>query len=245
MMHLMSNRILSFWVLILVNTALLVQSSQAQTMYRCGSNYQDKPCANGQQGVVVGTAKTSSQSTTTPAPSVDPSCKRRGDDAKKIIWMREAGAQKNDLLAKSTSTEQSQLIADIYAVRGNANDIRANIEKSCMEEKDIGKRFGIAADGDNAQILRQVQQVLQAAEKSAAQSATNKSATASKEMVSEKTQEQMDVPASKKRLPCPNLKNQLEIVKANLRAGADTQTMQNLNQQKRDLEKEVTLACVQ
>jgi hypothetical protein len=245
MMHLMSNRILFFWVLILVNTALLVQSSQAQTMYRCGSNYQDKPCANGQQGVVVGTAKTSSQSTTTPAPSVDPSCKRRGEDAKKIIWMREAGAQKNDLLAKSTSTEQSQLIADIYAVRGNANDIRANIEKSCMEEKDLGKRFGIAADGDNAQILRQVQQVLQAAEKSAAQSATNKSATISKDMALEKTPEQVEVPVSKKRLPCPNLKNQLEIVKANLRAGADTQTMQNLNQQKRELEKEVTLACAQ
>ena len=245
MMHLMSNRNLFFWVLILVNTALLVQSSQAQTMYRCGSNYQDKPCANGQQGVVVGTAKNASQSTPTAAPTIDASCKRRGEDAKKIIWMREAGAQKNDLLAKSTSTEQSQLIADIYAVRGNANDIRANIEKSCMEEKDIGKRFGIAADGDNAQILRQVQQVLQAAEKSAAQSATNKSATTSKDMALEKTPEQVEVPVSKKRLPCPNLKNQLEIVKANLRAGADTQTMQNLNQQKRDLEKEVTLACAQ
>jgi hypothetical protein len=241
----MSKRILFFVVLILVNTALLVQSSQAQTMYRCGSSYQDKPCANGQQGVVIGTAKTSSQSSTTTAPSVDPACKRRGDDAKKIIWMREAGAQKNDLLAKSTSEEQSQLIADIYAVRGNSNDIRANIEKSCMEEKDVAKRLGITANADNAQVLRQVQQALQAAEKSAAQSATNKSTTASKEMVSEKTQEQMDVPASKKRLPCPNLKNQLEIVKANLRAGADTQTMQNLNQQKRDLEKEVTLACAQ
>ncbi|WP_395004982.1 hypothetical protein [Undibacterium sp.] len=241
----MFKRISLISILVLVNTPLLSLTLQAQTMYRCGSSYQDKPCANGQQGVVIGTAKTSSQSSTTAAPSVDPACKRRGDDAKKIIWMREAGAQKNDLLAKSTSAEQSQLIADIYAVRGNSNDIRANIEKSCMEEKDVGKRLGIVADGDNAQVLRQVQQALQAAEKSAAQSATNKSATASKDMVLEKTQEQMDVPASKKRLPCPNLKNQLEIVKSNLRAGADTQTMQNLNQQKRDLEKEVTLACAQ
>ena len=51
--------------------------------------------------------------------------------------------------------------------------------------------------------------------------------------------------AAKKRLPCPNLKNQLEIVKANLRAGADAQTMQSLQQQKRDLEKEVTQICAQ
>ena len=241
----MSKRTLLLSILILLNTPLLSVSSHAQTMYRCGSNYQDKPCAKGQQGGVIGTAKTASQSTMTGTPSVDPACKRRGDDAKKIIWMREAGAQKNDLLAKSTSAEQSQLIADIYAVRGNSNDIRANIEQSCMEEKDVGKRFGIAADGDNAQILRQVQQVLQAAEKSAAQSATNKSATTSKDMALEKKQEQTDMSVGKKSLACPNVKNQLEIVKSNLRAGADTQTMQNLNQQKRELEKEVTLACAQ
>ncbi len=241
----MFKRYLFSSMFIMANMLLLHSVSQAQTMYRCGTSYQDKPCANGQQGVAIGTIKNASQTASGSMPAIDAACKRRGDEAKKIIWMREAGAQKDDLLAKSNSAAQSQLIADIYAVRGNASDIRANIEKNCMDEKDVGRRLGIVADADNVQALRLAQQVLQAAEKSAVQAAANKSATANKEMALEKNSEPAEVVAAKKRLPCPNLKNQLEIVKANLRAGADAQTMQSLQQQKRDLEKEVTQICAQ
>ena len=34
-----------------------VPSALAQTMYRCGNTYQDKPCADGQAGRVVGSTK--------------------------------------------------------------------------------------------------------------------------------------------------------------------------------------------
>jgi hypothetical protein len=241
----MFKRLLFSSMFVLANMLLLLSVSQAQTMYRCGSSYQDKPCANGQQGVVIGNVKSTTQTASESKPVIDAACKRRGEEAKKIIWMREAGAQKDDLLAKSNSAGQSQLIADVYAVRGNAGDIRANIEKNCMDEKDVGRRLGIAADADNVQTLRLAQQILQAAEKSAAQAAANKTATSSKEIVLEKDSELPEVVAAKKRLPCPNLKNQLEIVKANLRAGADAQSMQSLQQQKRDLEKEVAQVCTQ
>lgn len=217
---------------------VLSSSSQAQTMYRCGSSYQDKPCANGQQGVVIGSAKAASKNANEANGSsevLDPACKRRGEEAKKIIWMREAGAQKNDLLAKSSSDEQSQLIADIYAVRGNSNDIRANIEKNCMQESELqrglGKRLNGNVDADTLQALRKVQQALQDSDKAVVKNSN-----------ADKVVNDIEI-APKKRLPCPNLKMQLEIVNANLRAGADVATMQSLQQQKRDLEKDVALSC--
>jgi hypothetical protein len=37
----------------------------------------------------------------------------------------------------------------------------------------------------------------------------------------------------------------MEIIKANLRTGADAQTMQMLNQQKRELDKEIAATCAQ
>lgn len=234
----MLNRrlMLSIFVTMMLSSSAII--AQPQTMYRCGSSYQDKPCANGQPGVAIGSVKASTKNSSdqsNAADVLDPACKRRGEEAKKIIWMREAGAQKSDLLAKSISDEQSQLIADIYAVRGNSNDIRASIEKNCMQERELlrglNKRTNPAADAETMQVLRKVQQVLQENEKAASKN------TSAEKIVMESE----SIP--KKRLPCPNLKTQLEIVNANLRAGADAATMQVMQQQKKELEKDIVLTC--
>ncbi len=223
-----------------VNLLLLcaIANSSAQTMYRCGTSYQDKPCANGQQGVVIGTQKSRSPEETERLSKIDPACKAKGEEAKKILWMREGGAQKSALLAQATSDEQSQLINDIYAVRGNSNEIRTNIEKSCMEQKDMSKRLGSATDMKTLQALLASQQSQQKNEKHHAGQVENNI------QARERNEEQVTTDLSqKKRMTCPNVKTQLEIVMANLRAGADTQTRQVLNQQKQELEKEVTQAC--
>lgn len=223
---------------------LVAVDVQAQTMYRCGSSYQDKPCT-GQAGVVIGSVKKVDVAEVNSAVRVDSVCKRRSEEAKKIIWMRDAGAQQSDLLAKSSNVENRRLISDVYAMRGNINDIRASIEKNCMEEKDRHKQLALAdATEMDMQTLRQLQQ--KQAQRVAQISPTNdKVVKDAKEVNSEQTSLDEMVVAAKKRLPCPNLKNQLEIVKANLRSGADAQTMQMLNQQKRELDKEIAATCAQ
>ncbi|MFZ6819953.1 hypothetical protein [Undibacterium sp. Ji22W] len=245
----MPARFLIASMMIGIILSLLTVRAQSQTMYRCGSSYQDKPCANGQQGVVIGNNQARTQNSTDVTEVVDPVCKRRGDEAKKIIWMREGGAQKNDLLAKSSSDEQSQLISDIYAVRGNSNDIRTNIEKNCMQERalrsDLSKRLGVVPDAEMLQALRKAQQAMQTTDKSADKS-NGKVTQQDKSTVTsaaENAASDADNVGTKKRLPCPNLKTQLEIVSANLRAGADVATMQSLQQQKRSLEKDIAQAC--
>lgn len=235
---------LSLRYLLAIACVLVAVDTHAQTMYRCGSSYQDKPCT-GQAGAVIGSAKKVDANELNSAVRVDPACKRRSEEAKKIIWMRDAGAQQSDLLAKSSDVENRRLIADVYAMRGNINDIRASIEKNCMEEKDRNKQLALAdATEMDMQTLRQLQQ--KQAQKVAQISQINdKVVRDGKEVNSEQISPDAMLVAAKKRLPCPNLKNQLEIVKANLRSGADAQTMQMLNQQKRELDKEIAATCAQ
>ncbi|MBR7746556.1 hypothetical protein [Undibacterium baiyunense] len=235
------NLFLPLRYLFAIACVLVAVDTHAQTMYRCGSSYQDKPCT-GQAGVVIGSAKKVDINELNSAVRVDPACKRRSEEAKKIIWMREAGAQQSDLLAKSSDAENRRLIADVYAVRGNINDIRASIEKNCMEEKDRNRQFALAeATEADMQALRQLQQ--KQAQRAAQTSQANDKVV--KEVNSEQISPDASVMAAKKRLPCPNLKNQMEIIKANLRTGADAQTMQMLNQQKRELDKEIAATCAQ
>lgn len=110
----------------------MTTGAQAQTLYRCGNSYQDKPCDKGQKEQILGKLATTDN---TNKPVVDASCRLRGEDAKKIIWMREAGATQERVLSEAGSDERKKLINEIYAQRGNAADVRAAVEKECMDEK--------------------------------------------------------------------------------------------------------------
>ncbi|MBX9869111.1 MAG: hypothetical protein K2X63_04880, partial [Burkholderiaceae bacterium] len=206
-----------------------VPAVQAQTMFKCGGNYQDRPCATGQPGKVIGNQKTSANKNEGETKiASDASCKRRGEVAKRIIWAREGGAQKDELLAKASNGEESKLIADIYAVRGNSNDIRADIERDCMTEKTVYRQPNLT-DPALIKAAKDMQEKIASGDQS-----TQKT----KELI---TDQELGMPA-KKRLSCPNLKLQLEIVTTTLKAGANPQASQQLNQQKRDLEKDMTTA---
>jgi hypothetical protein len=207
-----------------ISTSLLFSTSlQAQTMFRCGSNYQDKPCANGQVGKVIGTQKSAATEVEAKA-VIDPVCLRRSEDAKKIIWLRQGGAAKDDVMAKMESGEQQRLVNEVYATRGDTPQMRAAIEKRCMDERGFAKRPENMSDAELLGTVRALEKRLNAAEK----------ADAARVPAAEQ-----EAPAAKRKLPCPNIKMQLDIVNNSLRAGGNAQEMQQLKQQKRELEKDL------
>jgi hypothetical protein len=59
----------------------MTTGAQAQTLYRCGNSYQDKPCDKGQKEQILGKLATTDN---TNKPVVDASCRLRGEDAKKL-----------------------------------------------------------------------------------------------------------------------------------------------------------------
>jgi hypothetical protein len=199
-------------------------SAQAQTMYRCGSNYQDKPCANGQTGKVIGTQRATPTEAETKN-AVDSVCAKRSEDAKKIIWMRQGGAAKEDVMAKADSVAHQRLVDEVYATRGDTPQIRASIEKRCMESRTVPRGPESMSDAELLSAAKALEKRINNAEKAEA---------------SRIAPAEQDAPVPKRKLPCQNIKMQLEIVNNTIRAGADVQTLQQLNQQKRDLEKDWT-----
>ncbi|MFZ6844253.1 hypothetical protein [Undibacterium sp. RuTC16W] len=198
-----------------------VISAQAQTMYRCGSVFQDKPCESGQQKV-IGTIKTPGPSD---KPALDLSCTRRGEEAKKIIWMREGGALQDKLMAEASTSERRKLIADVYAIRGNSGDVRAAIENDCMAEKTRAQQFGTRIDED---IPGQARAATQRANAEQDKPINNTSDTANTTNA-----------AARKRMQCDLLKNQLATARLDQKSGGSAGTMDTLAQQRRNTESEL------
>lgn len=103
----------------------------AQKMYRCGSNYQDRPCT-GQDSRVISPSG-AGQATQGPAVA-DAGCVQRGQDAQKIAWVRETGKTEPEQAASQPA--QRALIAEVYRRRGSSLDIRQAIEAECVAEKE-------------------------------------------------------------------------------------------------------------
>lgn len=106
----------------------------AQGLYRCGNTYQDKPCV-GEAGKKIAGGVASNAKPSTPLKPVDAACVQRGEDAKKIVWAREGGMGEQQMLAKAKSEEEKKLVADVYKVRGGANDVKVAMEAACVAEK--------------------------------------------------------------------------------------------------------------
>ncbi|WP_338849597.1 hypothetical protein V8J88_11155 [Massilia sp. W12] len=109
-----------------------VSCAQGQTLYRCGSVYQDKPCADG------GGKKLPPVSGSTPAGAEiegDVQCRQRGEQAQKIVWAREAGQIEEQMLARSANPAEQQLVREVYAQRGTLQQIKRAIVTACMDEK--------------------------------------------------------------------------------------------------------------
>lgn len=209
----------SLCVFVVAAIALVTMASDAQTMYRCGSNYQDKPCAQGQVGKIIGTQSSRDDSA---APAIDAACRRRGDAAKKIIWSRKGGASKADLLAGVDSMEESRLIEDVYAIKGDYTQIRKTIETECMAAKERMYGSDGAVNADTLRLAREVQDKLRA-EQSAAQGEDGKSRR---------------TPSTAKNASlCDNLKMQSEMLDAGIKASSDQATILVFQKKKDELAK--------
>ncbi|MFZ6770687.1 hypothetical protein ACO0LM_26825 [Undibacterium sp. Di26W] len=209
---------------LLLSAAALPGQVMAQKMYRCGSSYQDKPCDNGQKEKVIGKAVTA---TPTDKPALDLSCVQRGEEAKKVIWMREGGAQQDKLMKEASTTERRKVIADVYAQRGNAMDIRARIESDCMVEKENERKFGTAL------VTEDPAKRTQAAEHKASQGESPADAA-----------KRTSADAARTKTLCEDVRKQLASVQSAQRTGGQGSAMDELTRNKREIESNLkSLGC--
>jgi hypothetical protein len=219
---------------VLAGAALCVPAAQAQTMYRCGKTYQDRPCDAGQQGRAVGSA-TSSQAGI-PA-TVHADCAQRGSDAVKFVWAREAGAtaerQYADIDEKRISAAEKayerQLVADVYRRRGTAPEIRAAIQAECVAQKEQAAALAAA--------LRAAQGQNPAAGAPAAPAGP--SAEEQKAAQERRRDEQAAREAERKRTRCASLNASLESARGRSRAGGSAQAMERYRDDERRVESQI------
>jgi hypothetical protein len=112
--------------------ACMCASVDAQTLYRCGNKYQDRPCEANQPGKAVGTTGNSSPAASGGA--VDAGCAQKGRDALKIVWSREGGATLEQLLEKA---DDKRFVQDVYRRPGAAGQVQAAVQADCMAEKEL------------------------------------------------------------------------------------------------------------
>lgn len=105
----------------------------AQTLYRCGKTFQDRPCAGGEAGQAISGAP-SRQADTNPA--TDPICVLRAEQARKIAWAREAGRTEDDQLATAKSEQERLLIQEVYLLRGGSGEVATMVRDRCIKERE-------------------------------------------------------------------------------------------------------------
>lgn len=120
---------------------LSTQLTFAATMYRCGNSFQDTPCTNKNKSTQSPTKANSSptQQSTAPTLKVDADCKQRGDDAKKIMWLREAGKTQTQQIESAPNHHAKTLVKDVYNLRGTSLEVKNAIEQACMQQKEQDK----------------------------------------------------------------------------------------------------------
>lgn len=205
--------------------ALLLQAAPAyaQKMYRCGSVYQDRPCEGTKEGREVrnfaGTASAGGSISV-----VDAECRQRGVDAQKIAWLREAGAtankQMNDVTARGAGSrsaeEERRLIEVVYQMQGSAPQVRTAIEAECLATKQRAAPT-IASAPTSATPVAGPAPDAKAAEAAQKEASSRQDAARQQEM-------------------CKGLEVRLIGIKSDLRRGGSVTTMENLQQQQRDVE---------
>lgn len=212
---------------------LLAVPAAAQTMYRCGSSFQDRPCAAGQAGQAIGQPAAAAPAA---APMSDAECRQRGADAQKMAWAREAGQTREQQLAKiearGTSAARKDyeraLVMQVYERRGSSAAIRAGIETDCAAAKQKAAETAAAARALGLQpaVPSGVPPAAPvgpgAEERRAAEQRVRQSAAARE--------------AQRKAERCADLKLQVDSVRARQRSGCSAASMDSLNRQRRDLE---------
>jgi len=200
---------------------------EAQKMYRCGNTYQDRPCELGENKVVG-----HSNATVPVAKSgADTECTRRGEEAQKIVWAREAGVTEEKMQSEARDSARQKLISDVYRNRGSAPVVKAAIEADCMAEKE---RAAQAADLINAanKLLKQNQPPTDGA-------GSGRQAEAPPIARAPTAAESDEAGNKKEKARCEALQRRLDDVRRKQRAGGSAADMDELNERFRDLNSQI------
>lgn len=222
----------SIRVLLLLLGAWMAMA-QAQTMYRCGKTYQDRPCAGGQAGKAMGSAVSSAPAARASG-MVPQECVQMGKDSLKIVWAREGGASLERLLDEAGSEAQRRLIRDAYRRGGAASHVQAAVEADCVVAK-------AKAEEDEAIAIAAALKAKREGKLPSAQPAPAAgygdpaaAARAAAEQAAYKAEE-------KKRL-CASLNSDMDSLVAAERRGGSAQAMDSLSAQRRALRDRVSRA---
>lgn len=102
----------------------------AQTLYRCGTTIQDKPCEGG-GGQVIGQSQKPEKFVAN-IPS-DAFCSQQGKSAVQLRWQKDTGKTIDEQLAAPSMNPA--FIRYVYAKTGSAEEVRVAIEAECMESR--------------------------------------------------------------------------------------------------------------
>jgi len=204
---------------------LLCAHVQAQQTYRCGKVFQDRPCDGNLQINSPPPASGAAQTSPAARPGGYPECARRGEEAQKIVWAKEAGRTEEMQLAATTSTEQKRLISDVYRRRGTSGEMRTAIETDCNADRD---RAAQAAALINAgQLLQQQGQPAAPAASSGPSDAERAAAKRDSVAAAE----------ANKQNRCRSLNARLTSIREQQRGGTSAESMDRLNREYADTER--------
>jgi len=224
------------WVL--VSGLLFAFQAQAQTLYRCGSVYQDRPCDAGKTGRVVGSTGTGGGAAAAPASNIDPECAQRGKDSNKIVWAREGGATEERLLSEASSARERRLIQNAYRRPGAASTVQAAVEADCVAEK---QREGEQAALAIAAALKAQKEGGGAATPSLpAQSLAQHQGEEQAAQIA--AQQRAEREAEHKKRQCTRYGDEMESLRRAERAGGSASRMDSLNEQRRNLREQMSRA---
>ena len=223
--------------LLLLGGLLIGAQAQAQTMYRCGSVYQDRPCDAGKKGKAVGSTGTGAAAPQ--AGGADAECVQRGRDSNKVIWAREGGATQERLLSEAKTGNERRLIQDVYRRPGAPSTVQAAVEADCMAEKQqeaLDLAVGMAA------ALKAQREGKMGAPAAPSAQGVAPDPQAQERAAQRAQQQQADNDADKKRKQCAAYNEWMERLRTEERAGGSAQTMDRLNADRRNLRERMSKA---
>jgi hypothetical protein len=222
-------------LLLLLSGASWIAAAQAQTMYRCGKTYQDRPCAAGQAGKAMGSAVSSSA----PAAGAagDAECVQKGKDSLKIVWSREGGATEERLLGEAHSEAQRRFIRDVYRRPGAASTVQAAVEADCVAAKAQAEQDTAIAIA--AALKAQREGKLASPPAGYGNPAAASGAAADPALEERRKAEQLAAAAKRR---CDGLGSELDRLRADERRGGSAQTMERLAERRRELHAQMSKA---
>lgn len=221
-------------MLALAGGLLLAAQAQAQTMYRCGSVYQDRPCDAGKAGKVVGSTGAAGPAATQSS-DVDPECVQRGRDSQKIVWAREGGATEERLLSEASSAKERRLIQNAYRRPGAASTVQAAVEADCVAEKKRDEQEAAIAIAAALKARREGGDAPQSLQPSS-------NSGAKEQAVQIAAQERAQREADQKRRQCARYSQDMESLVRQERSGGSSSRMDSLNEQRRSLRERMSQA---